>query len=186
MLMTINSRLRWWLCLMVQLKYQQRRRYNWVWLNFQERCPSTQDSFDSPGFESFFAMQEGVHAPARSWDIARSASMRPHRTPQIYAAKARRKSMFFWISSSLLLYMGSGGKWFRVLVAEWNRLLVCFFAGIWNWGQPPFKPHHSLLIHKLHFVILHLLLRFCISKLGCWTLFCSKEYFRDVDACQIA
>ncbi|CAK9222614.1 unnamed protein product [Sphagnum troendelagicum] len=79
----------------VKLKYQQRRRDNWVWLNFQERCPSTQDSFDSPGFESFFAMQEGVHAPARSWDIARSASMRPHRTPQIYAAKARRKSMFF-------------------------------------------------------------------------------------------
>ncbi|CAK9223630.1 unnamed protein product [Sphagnum troendelagicum] len=94
----------------VKLKYQQRRRDNWVWLNFQERYPSTQDSFDSPGFESFFAMQEGVHAPARSWDIARSASMRPHRTPQIYAAKARRKSMFFKISSSLLLYMGSGGK----------------------------------------------------------------------------
>ncbi len=138
-------------------------------------------------FESFFAMQEGVHAPARSWDIARSASMRPHHTPRIYTAKAWRKTMFFWISYSLLLYMGSGGKWFRVLVAEWNRLLFCFFAGIWNWGQPPFKPHHSLLIHKLHFVILlHLLLKFCISKLGCWTLFCSKECFRDIHACQIA
>jgi hypothetical protein len=46
--MNINGRLRWWLCLMVQLNNQQRRRDNWVWLNFQERCPSTQDSHSIP------------------------------------------------------------------------------------------------------------------------------------------
>ncbi len=61
----------------------------------REMSKHTGFSFNSPGFEYFFAMQEGVHAPARSWDIARSASMRPHCTPQIYAAKAWRKSMFF-------------------------------------------------------------------------------------------
>ncbi len=61
----------------------------------REMSKHTGFSFDSPGFESFFAMQEGVHDPARSRDIARSAIMRPHRTHQIYAAKARRKSMVF-------------------------------------------------------------------------------------------
>eukprot|EP00850_Spirogloea_muscicola_P018286 SM000166S02467 [mRNA] locus=s166:161533:170771:+ [translate_table: standard] len=37
-------------------------------------------SFDSPGFDSFFAMQEGVSSPARSWDVARRASMTRRRS----------------------------------------------------------------------------------------------------------
>ncbi|KAL2632249.1 hypothetical protein R1flu_016935 [Riccia fluitans] len=37
-------------------------------------------SFDSPGFESFFALQEGVPTPAKSWDVARRASMTPRRS----------------------------------------------------------------------------------------------------------
>lgn len=31
-------------------------------------------AFDTPGFESFFAQQEGINAPARAWDVARRAS----------------------------------------------------------------------------------------------------------------
>jgi phospholipid-transporting ATPase len=41
-----------------------------------ERSKHTGFSFDSPGFESFFALQEGVGTPAKSWDIARRASMK--------------------------------------------------------------------------------------------------------------
>jgi phospholipid-transporting ATPase len=77
-----------------ELSAEEERQLGMVQLP-REMSKQTGFSFDSPGFESFFAMQEGVHAPARSWDIARSASTRPHCTPQIYAARARRKSMFF-------------------------------------------------------------------------------------------
>ncbi|CAM8938245.1 unnamed protein product [Rhodiola kirilowii] len=34
-------------------------------------------AFDSPGYESFFASQLGVHAPQKPWDVARRASMKP-------------------------------------------------------------------------------------------------------------
>uniref|UniRef100_A0A7N0VN79 Phospholipid-transporting ATPase n=1 Tax=Kalanchoe fedtschenkoi TaxID=63787 RepID=A0A7N0VN79_KALFE len=33
-------------------------------------------AFDSPGYESFFASQLGVHAPQKPWDVARRASMK--------------------------------------------------------------------------------------------------------------
>lgn len=33
-------------------------------------------AFDSPGYESFFASQLGVHAPQKAWDVARRASMK--------------------------------------------------------------------------------------------------------------
>ncbi|KAF8019188.1 hypothetical protein BT93_G0005 [Corymbia citriodora subsp. variegata] len=33
-------------------------------------------AFDSPGYESFFASQHGVHAPQKAWDVIRRASMR--------------------------------------------------------------------------------------------------------------
>ncbi|XP_024380189.1 phospholipid-transporting ATPase 3 isoform X3 [Physcomitrium patens] len=42
----------------------------------KERSKHTGFSFDSPGFESFFAQQSGVPPPAKSWDIARRASMK--------------------------------------------------------------------------------------------------------------
>ncbi|XAR53186.1 Phospholipid-translocating ATPase [Bertholletia excelsa] len=34
-------------------------------------------AFDSPGYESFFASQEGISAPQKAWDVARKASMTP-------------------------------------------------------------------------------------------------------------
>ncbi|KAG6549287.1 hypothetical protein Mapa_009273 [Marchantia paleacea] len=46
-------------------------------------------SFDSPGFESFFAMQEGVPAPAKSWDVARRASMTPRRSHSLARTDSR-------------------------------------------------------------------------------------------------
>lgn len=33
-------------------------------------------AFDSPGYESFFASQLGIHAPQKAWDVARRASTR--------------------------------------------------------------------------------------------------------------
>ncbi|XP_002961083.2 phospholipid-transporting ATPase 3 [Selaginella moellendorffii] len=45
----------------------------------RERSRHTGFSFDSPGFDSFFALQEGVSTPHRSWDVARRASMHPRR-----------------------------------------------------------------------------------------------------------
>ncbi|KAM1521227.1 phospholipid-transporting ATPase 3-like isoform X2 [Malus sylvestris] len=33
-------------------------------------------AFDSPGYESFFASQLGVHAPQKAWDVARRASLK--------------------------------------------------------------------------------------------------------------
>lgn len=42
----------------------------------RETTKHTGFAFDSPGYESFFAAQFGVHAPQRAWDVARRASMR--------------------------------------------------------------------------------------------------------------
>ncbi|XP_057448372.1 phospholipid-transporting ATPase 3-like [Lotus japonicus] len=42
----------------------------------RETTKHTGFTFDSPGYESFFAAQFGVHAPQRAWDVARRASMR--------------------------------------------------------------------------------------------------------------
>nr|GMD18237.1 phospholipid-transporting ATPase 3 [Ipomoea batatas] len=43
-------------------------------------------SFDSPGYESFFASQAGVPAPHKAWDVARRASMKKTKS------KAHRKN----------------------------------------------------------------------------------------------
>lgn len=66
---------------------EDRRRIQMAQLP-KERSKHTGFSFDSPGFESFFAAQEGVPPPAKSWDIARRASMRHPRPPS--SSKARR------------------------------------------------------------------------------------------------
>ncbi|KAJ8760979.1 hypothetical protein K2173_022017 [Erythroxylum novogranatense] len=42
----------------------------------RELSKHTGFSFDSPGYESFFAAQLGIHAPAKAWDVAKRASMR--------------------------------------------------------------------------------------------------------------
>ncbi|GBG85508.1 hypothetical protein CBR_g40147 [Chara braunii] len=47
-------------------------------------------SFDTPEFESFFASQEGVKAPARSWDIAQRVSMNKRRTGRKKKEKEHR------------------------------------------------------------------------------------------------
>ncbi|KAG0584958.1 hypothetical protein M758_3G246700 [Ceratodon purpureus] len=60
---------------------EDRRRIQMAQLP-KERSKHTGFSFDSPGFESFFAAQEGVPPPAKSWDIARRASMRHPRPPK--------------------------------------------------------------------------------------------------------
>jgi phospholipid-transporting ATPase len=67
---------------------EDRRRIQMAQLP-KERSKHTGFSFDSPGFESFFAAQEGVPPPAKSWDIARRASMRHPRPPKD-PSKARR------------------------------------------------------------------------------------------------
>ncbi|KAI8021768.1 Phospholipid-transporting ATPase 3 [Camellia lanceoleosa] len=42
----------------------------------RENSRHTGFSFDSPGYESFFASQAGVPAPHKAWDVARRASVR--------------------------------------------------------------------------------------------------------------
>ncbi|KAK1314668.1 Phospholipid-transporting ATPase 3 [Acorus calamus] len=42
----------------------------------RETSKHTGFAFDSPGYESFFASQQGVFAPQKAWDVARRASMR--------------------------------------------------------------------------------------------------------------
>ncbi|KAJ9697349.1 hypothetical protein PVL29_009246 [Vitis rotundifolia] len=42
----------------------------------REKSKHTGFAFDSPGYESFFASQQGVYAPQKAWDVARRASMR--------------------------------------------------------------------------------------------------------------
>ncbi|KAL1807211.1 hypothetical protein ACET3Z_030279 [Daucus carota] len=37
-------------------------------------------AFDSPGYESFFALQQGVIAPQKAWDVVRRASMKPRKS----------------------------------------------------------------------------------------------------------
>lgn len=50
----------------------------------RETSKHTGFAFDSPGYESFFALQAGVLTPQKAWDVARRASMRTQqpRTPQ--------------------------------------------------------------------------------------------------------
>ncbi|XAR64986.1 Phospholipid-translocating ATPase [Bertholletia excelsa] len=42
----------------------------------REKSKHTGFAFDSPGYESFFASQLGIHAPQKAWDVARRASMK--------------------------------------------------------------------------------------------------------------
>lgn len=42
----------------------------------RERSKHTGFAFDSPGYESFFASQQGIIAPHKAWDVACRASMR--------------------------------------------------------------------------------------------------------------
>ncbi|KAL5980614.1 Phospholipid-transporting ATPase 3 [Asimina triloba] len=42
----------------------------------RETSKHTGFAFDSPGYESFFALQAGVRVPQKAWDVARRASMR--------------------------------------------------------------------------------------------------------------
>ncbi|KAJ0974205.1 hypothetical protein J5N97_016170 [Dioscorea zingiberensis] len=42
----------------------------------RETSKHTGFAFDSPGYESFFASQQGVFVPQKPWDVARRASMR--------------------------------------------------------------------------------------------------------------
>ncbi|XXG46107.1 hypothetical protein AAC387_Pa02g1028 [Persea americana] len=42
----------------------------------RETSKHTGFAFDSPGYESFFALQAGVLAPLKAWDVARRASMK--------------------------------------------------------------------------------------------------------------
>ncbi|CAA7399269.1 unnamed protein product [Spirodela intermedia] len=44
----------------------------------RETSKHTGFAFDSPGYESFFALQQGVIAPQKAWDVVRRASMRSH------------------------------------------------------------------------------------------------------------
>ncbi|URE36998.1 ATPase, class [Musa troglodytarum] len=46
----------------------------------REKSRHTGFAFDSPGYESFFASQQGVFAPIMAWDVARRASVRSKRT----------------------------------------------------------------------------------------------------------
>ena len=49
----------------------------------RETSKHTGFAFDSPGYESFFASQQGVFAAQRAWDVVRRASMKSQqRTPR--------------------------------------------------------------------------------------------------------
>ncbi|KAJ1687104.1 hypothetical protein LUZ63_018494 [Rhynchospora breviuscula] len=48
----------------------------------REKSKHTGFAFDSPGYESFFASQQGVYAPQRAWDVARRASMKQRPQPR--------------------------------------------------------------------------------------------------------
>ncbi|CAN6299458.1 unnamed protein product [Urochloa humidicola] len=45
----------------------------------RESSKHTGFAFDSPGYESFFASQQGVGVPHKAWDVARRASMKQQR-----------------------------------------------------------------------------------------------------------
>ncbi|MFS7958698.1 putative P-type phospholipid transporter [Helianthus anomalus] len=59
-----------------QLTPEEERRYAFALLP-RERSKHTGFAFDSPGYESFFATQQGVSAPQKPWDVIRRASMKP-------------------------------------------------------------------------------------------------------------
>ncbi|KAK1415692.1 hypothetical protein QVD17_31477 [Tagetes erecta] len=59
-----------------QLTPEEERRYAIAMLP-RERSKHTGFAFDSPGYESFFATQQGVTAPQKPWDVIRRASMKP-------------------------------------------------------------------------------------------------------------
>lgn len=42
----------------------------------REKSKHTGFAFDSPGYESFFASEQGIIASHKAWDVARRASMR--------------------------------------------------------------------------------------------------------------
>ncbi|KAI3516355.1 hypothetical protein L1887_15270 [Cichorium endivia] len=59
-----------------QLTPEEERRYAFALLP-REKSKHTGFAFDSPGYESFFATQQGVTAPQKPWDVIRRASMKP-------------------------------------------------------------------------------------------------------------
>ncbi|GJV53791.1 phospholipid-transporting ATPase 3-like protein [Tanacetum coccineum] len=59
-----------------QLTPEEERRYAFALLP-REKSKHTGFAFDSPGYESFFATQQGVIAPQKPWDVIRRASMKP-------------------------------------------------------------------------------------------------------------
>nr|XP_043625949.1 phospholipid-transporting ATPase 3-like [Erigeron canadensis] len=59
-----------------QLSPEEERRYAFAMLP-KEKSKHTGFAFDSPGYESFFANQQGVVAPHKAWDVVRRASMKP-------------------------------------------------------------------------------------------------------------
>jgi phospholipid-transporting ATPase len=65
-----------------QLTPEEARSYAFAQLP-RENSKHTGFAFDSPGYESFFASQQGVHAPQKAWDVARRASMKSRpKTPR--------------------------------------------------------------------------------------------------------
>ncbi|KAK9050975.1 hypothetical protein SSX86_027602 [Deinandra increscens subsp. villosa] len=59
-----------------QLSPEDERRYAFAMLP-RQNSKHTGFAFDSPGYESFFATQQGVVAPQKAWDVVRRASMKP-------------------------------------------------------------------------------------------------------------
>lgn len=55
---------------------EDERKYAFAMLP-KEKSKHTGFAFDSPGYESFFATQQGVVAPQKAWDVVRRASMKP-------------------------------------------------------------------------------------------------------------
>eukprot|EP00271_Cylindrocystis_brebissonii_P018675 TRINITY_DN5406_c0_g1_i1.p1 TRINITY_DN5406_c0_g1~~TRINITY_DN5406_c0_g1_i1.p1 ORF type:complete len:1348 (-),score=328.40 TRINITY_DN5406_c0_g1_i1:1253-5296(-) len=61
----------------------ERRRQGMASLPSLASKKHTGFAFDTPGFESFFAQQEGISTPARAWDVARRASMKRRSADQL-------------------------------------------------------------------------------------------------------
>ncbi|KAL5980605.1 Phospholipid-transporting ATPase 3 [Asimina triloba] len=59
----------------VDLLTPEQRSYAFSQLQ-RETSKHTGFAFDSPGYESFFALQAGVRVPQKAWDVARRAGMR--------------------------------------------------------------------------------------------------------------
>lgn len=65
-----------------QLTPDEARSYAFAQLP-REKSKHTGFAFDSPGYESFFASQQGVFAPQKPWDVVRRASMKSRpKTPR--------------------------------------------------------------------------------------------------------